>query len=214
MTDKEWTIMIYMAGDNNLAVDMAYAMEQIKSVAAAGVDSPNLFVYYDGNSPAIPTLYCDFSEAGKPRYVRSYRVPNKLYPVNEKQNENAADSSSIINFVDWCVNKVEVENDKGEISYGRRAQKYALIFSGHSLGFQDIGLFKDESSGKAMKMSDFHRMLTRLTSSEEQLIADANGELREEEHHCSANRSRFWVSIAALWECSRWVINLPRWRKR
>ena len=169
MNDKEWTIMIYMAGDNNLAVDMAYAMEQIKGVAAAGVDSPNLFVYYDGNSPAIPTLYCDFSEAGKPRYVRSYRVPNKLYPVNEKQNENAADPSSIVNFVDWCINKVEVENDKGEISYGRRAQKYALIFSGHSLGFQDIGLFKDETSGKAMKMSDFYKMLTRLTSSEAEI---------------------------------------------
>ena len=186
MTEKEWTIMIYMAGDNNLAVDMAYAMEQIKSVAAAGVDSPNLFVYYDGNSPAIPTLYCDFSEAGKPRYVRSYRVPNKLYPVNEKQNENAADSSSILNFVDWCVNKVEVENDRGEISYGRRAQKYALIFSGHSLGFQDIGLFKDESAGKAMKMSDFYRMLTRLIRSQEELIAAAgsnngDGELPEEE---------------------------------
>jgi len=186
MHDKEWTIMIYMAGDNNLAVDMAYAMEQIKSVAAAGVDSPNLFVYYDGNSPAIPTLYCDFSEAGKPRYVRSYRVPNKLYPVSEKQNENAANTSSIVNFVDWCVNKVEVENEKGEISYGRRAQKYALIFSGHSLGFQDIGLFKDESSGKSMKMSDFYTMLTRLTSSQEQLIAAADrdnvrGELREEE---------------------------------
>jgi hypothetical protein len=70
---KEWTIMIYMAGDNNLAVDMAYAMEQIKGVAAAGEESPNLFVYYDGNSPSIPTLYCDFSEAGKARYVRSYK---------------------------------------------------------------------------------------------------------------------------------------------
>jgi hypothetical protein len=44
MADKEWTIMIYMAGDNNLAVDMAYAMEQIKEVAAKGEDSPNLFV--------------------------------------------------------------------------------------------------------------------------------------------------------------------------
>ncbi len=52
MKQKEWTIMIYMAGDNNLAVDMAYAMEQIKGVADAGADSPNLFVYYDGNSPA------------------------------------------------------------------------------------------------------------------------------------------------------------------
>jgi len=176
MNQKEWTIMIYMAGDNNLAVDMAYAMEQIKSVASAGADSPNLFVYYDGNSPAIPTLYCDFSEPGKPRYVRSYKVPNKLHKVARKENENAADPRSIVNFVDWCVNNVEVENGD-EISYGRRAQKYALIFSGHSLGFQDIGLFKDETSGKSMKMSDFYVALQSLVCNKKELdeIADANG---------------------------------------
>jgi hypothetical protein len=177
MSEKEWTIMIYMAGDNNLAVDMAYAMEQIKGVAEQGADSPNLFVYYDGNSPAIPTLYCDFSEPGKPRYVRSYKVPNKLYPpVSKKENENAADPRSIINFVDWCVNTVEVEND-GEISFGRRAEKYALIFSGHSLGFQDIGLFKDETSGKSMKMNDFYGVLARITGTRKELdmIADADG---------------------------------------
>ena len=111
MKRKEWTIMIYMAGDNNLAVDMAYALEQIKGVAEAGADSPNLLVYYDGSSPSIPTLYCDFSEPGKARYVRSYKVPNKLYSVPKKLNENAADKFSILNFVDWCVNKVEVEHD-------------------------------------------------------------------------------------------------------
>jgi len=166
--------MIYMAGDNNLAVDMAYAMEQIKGVAAAGADSPNLFVYYDGNSPAIPTLYCDFSEAGKARYVRSYKVPNKLYSVPKKHNENAADPYSILNFIDWCVNKVEVENKKGEITYGRPAQKYALIFSGHSLGFQDIGLFKDESTGKSMKMDAFRWTLSRMTYTPEELVADAD----------------------------------------
>ena len=44
MKRKEWTIMIYVAGDNNLAVDMAYALEQIKGVAEAGADSPNLLV--------------------------------------------------------------------------------------------------------------------------------------------------------------------------
>jgi len=176
MNQKEWTIMIYMAGDNNLAVDMAYAMEQIKSVAASGADSPNLFVYYDGNSPAIPTLYCDFSEPGNARYVRSYKVPDKQYNVPKKENENAANPRSILNFVDWCVNKVDVEND-GEITFGRRAQKYALIFSGHSLGFQDIGLFKDETSGKSMKMSDFYVVLQGLVSSKNELqeIADCNG---------------------------------------
>ena len=177
MTKKEWTIMIYMAGDNNLAVDMAYAMEQIKGVAAAGKDSPNLFVYYDGNSPSIPTLYCDFSDAKKPRYVRSFKVPNKLYPVPKKENENAADPRSILNFVDWCVNNVEVEGEDGEISFGRRAQKYALIFSGHSLGFQDIGLFKDETSGKSMKMTQFYSVLEGLIANKKQLeeIAKENG---------------------------------------
>jgi len=172
MSQKEWTIMIYMAGDNNLAVDMAYAMEQIKGVADAGTESPNLFVYYDGNSPAIPTLYCDFSEPRKPRYVRSYKVPNKLCSVPAKENENAADTRSILNFVDWCVNKVEVENDD-EITYGRRAQKYALIFSGHSLGFQDIGLFKDETSGKSMKMKDFYGVLQSMVSTKKELEKDA-----------------------------------------
>ncbi|HSE20820.1 MAG TPA: clostripain-related cysteine peptidase [Pyrinomonadaceae bacterium] len=172
MSQKEWTIMIYMAGDNNLAVDMAYAMEQIKGVAEAGTESPNLFVYYDGNSPAIPTLYCDFSEPRKPRYVRSFKVPNKLCAVPKKENENAADTRSILNFVDWCVNKVEVETD-GEISFGRRAQKYALIFSGHSLGFQDIGLFKDETSGKSMKMNEFYEVLQSLVSTKQELEKDA-----------------------------------------
>jgi hypothetical protein len=176
MTDKEWTIMIYMAGDNNLSVDMAYAMEQIKEVAAEGAESPNLFVYYDGNSPAIPTLYCDFSEPKKPRYVRSYKVPNKLVRVPKKENENAASPSSILNFIDWCVNKVEVERD-GEITFGRRAKKYALIFSGHSLGFQDIGLFKDETSGKSMKMKEFYGVLQGIVSTKKELEhdADANG---------------------------------------
>ena len=27
---KEWTIMVYMAGDNNLNVEMVYALEQLK----------------------------------------------------------------------------------------------------------------------------------------------------------------------------------------
>ncbi|HEX7177556.1 MAG TPA: clostripain-related cysteine peptidase, partial [Pyrinomonadaceae bacterium] len=182
MNDKEWTIMIYMAGDNNLSVDMAYAMEQIKAMAGEGPDSPNLFVYYDGNSPSIPTLYCDFSEPGKAKYVRSFMVPDKHYVVPAKHNENAAHGYSVVNFVDWCINKVEVEQN-GEITYGRRARRYALIFSGHTLGFQDIGLFKDETSGKSMKMEDLYFTLQRLVLQKKDLKKFAReNRLKGEEH--------------------------------
>ncbi|HMQ05246.1 MAG TPA: clostripain-related cysteine peptidase, partial [Pyrinomonadaceae bacterium] len=185
MNDREWTIMIYMAGDNNLAVDMAYALEQIKSVAKEDAGNVNLFVYYDGSSPAIPTLYCDFSDAGRSKYVRSFAFKDKLYPVSAKFNENAADKRSVLNFVDWCLNKVEVETE-GEISYGRRAKRYALIFSGHSLGFQDIGLFKDESTGKTMKMRDLYFVLQRMVSTRKDLAKevkqyDLEGEEKDRE---------------------------------
>lgn len=185
MESKEWTIMIYMAGDNNLAVDMAYALEQIKEISSSGADKANLFVYYDGNSPSIPTLYCDFSEPDAPKYVRSFRVEDKLYPVTARPNENAADKRSILNFVDWCVNKVEVAHS-GTVSYGRRAERYAMIFSGHSLGFHDIGLFRDETSGRSMKMADLYSMLQRVVGTRVELEGEADrrqlaGEDRERE---------------------------------
>ena len=174
MNPKEWTIMIYMAGDNNLAVDMAYAMEQIKEVAGEGAESRNILVYYDGNSPQIPTLYCDFSEPQAPlqaQYIPSSMVEDKLYSVPRKWNENAADPRSVKNFVNWCVN-----------TRGRRANRYALIFSGHSLGFLDKGLFKDETSGKTMKIGELFYLIQRLILPREYLeeLAHVDG-IEEEE---------------------------------
>lgn len=173
--------MIYMAGDNNLAVDMSYAIEQIKAVAGKDAKSPNLFVYYDGNSPAIPTLYCDFSNPDNPVYQPSYQLTNKLYPTGElKRTEDAADYYSIINFVDWCVNRVEVRNGDDEVvSYGRRANRYALIISGHSAGFLDKGLFKDETAEKSMSMKHLYELFCRLTNEQEWLIKNAEKANRE-----------------------------------
>ena len=166
--------MIYMAGDNNLAVDMSYAIEQIKSVAGNDAASPNLFVYYDGNSAAIPTLYCDFSKPDNPLYQPSYQIPHKLYPTDDvKRNEDASDYYSLINFVDWCVNRVEVRNGDDEVSFGRRANRYALIISGHSAGFLDKGLFKDETAEKSMSMTYLYDLFSRLTDTKECLIENA-----------------------------------------
>jgi hypothetical protein len=178
MKQKEWTIMIYMAGDNNLAVDNAYALGQIKEAAKEGAEKLNLFVYYDGNSPEIPTLYCDFSEP-EPKYYRSFKVEGKLFKVPRKINENAADAKSILNFVDWCVNKVAYEDVDGKMKVGRRARRYALIFSGHSLGFLDKGLFTDESAGKSMKLNDLSLAIQRMTM-HKNLLVDYCDEDRDE----------------------------------
>ena len=117
-----------------------------------------------------------------------------------------------LNFIDWCVNTVEVENEDGEITFGRRAQRYALIFSGHSLGFQDIGLFKDETTGKSMKMDEFYRVLRRVTDPAEMLGKKKTPmEWKANHKYCSANHSTSSVSTVASWECSKSVINSMTW---
>jgi hypothetical protein len=183
MNQREWTIMIYLAGDNNLSVDMAHAMEQIKSIAGEEANGTNLFVYFDGNSESIPTLYCDFSDSANPKHVRSFKVPNKLYRVEPIRNENAADYRSVLNFVDWCLNKVEVGvGDK--VKHGRRADRYGLIFSGHSLGFEDPGLFRDETSGKTMSMESLFMLVDRLRANKKELAEETHElDLEYEQHH-------------------------------
>jgi hypothetical protein len=152
MNKKEWTIMLYMAGDNNLAVNMAYAMGQLKEFAREANGKLNLFVYYDGNSPNTPTLYCDFS-GEKSVYRPSHLIADKPFKVTENtSNENEADKNAILNFVDWCVNKRQ-----------GRAERYAFILSGHSLGFLSKGLYQDETSGKSMNLGDLMYALKRMT---------------------------------------------------
>ena len=168
---KDWTIMVYMSGDNNLSIDMAYALQQIKEVVKDKNDKINLLVYYDGYSIDVPTLYCDFSGEQDCVYYRSHKIENKLYPRKTAQDENSAAAYSVINFVDWCVNRVEYEKD-GEKYYGRKADRYALIFSGHTSGFHSIGLLRDESSNYYMTMPKLHWLLERITKSKETLDKD------------------------------------------
>lgn len=168
---KEWTIMVYMAGDNNLSIEMVYALEQLKAVAQNNRNI-NLYVYFDGLSSEVPTLYCDFSESCESsdpncpvNFYQSYKIKNKLIDVAVHFNENSAAVNNIINFVDWCVKKDSAEDIK--------RKKYAFIFSGHSFGFLNWGLFRDEKSGYYMTHPKLKYMFERITSTEEVLLAKA-----------------------------------------
>ena len=168
MENKEWTVMIYMSGENNLSADMVYSMQKLRQMAKE-LSNINLFVYYDGYAASVPTLYCDFSDPNSDfKYYRAHKIEKKLYSGERKFDENSAEMRSIANFVDWCVNRVE-HSENGVVVEGRKANRYAFIFSGHSMGFQSIGLLKDESSGYYMTMKKLKWMFERLTKKPHEL---------------------------------------------
>ncbi len=145
---KVWSVMIYMAGDNNLSVDMAYALEVLeKKVVVNENDNIKLYVHYENNSPEIPSIYCDFSDVNNSVYQYSTEIGNKFSTRRTVDFNSSEAITPVLDFVDWCVN-----NTENTISDGGVEENFALIFSGHTMGFLTMGLLKDESKNVSMTM--------------------------------------------------------------
>ncbi len=177
--------MVYMAGDNNLTGEMAQTLDQIKSVTGSNANL-SLYVYFDSISRNVPTLYCDFSGPTKSiRYFRSTGIEKKLIMRKGDHyafNENSASMNNIINFIHWCVEKDKtfVAPD-GSVVDQRPNKRYALIFSGHSFGFLDWGLLKDESSDYYMTLRKLRWLFERITFTKEQLVEQADVDQAEQD---------------------------------
>ena len=154
--EKDWTIMVYMAGDNNLSRDMVYSLREIEEAIKTKTDRINLLVYYDGSALNSPTLYCDFSDVGKPILIPAAKFNNDNAPHKFRPsgiNQNAAAMTSIYQFVRWCLGE-------GDSLRNRRATNYALIVSGHGSGFQNLSFLKDNRSNYYMTIPKFRETLS------------------------------------------------------
>ncbi|MEZ5427709.1 MAG: clostripain-related cysteine peptidase [Pyrinomonadaceae bacterium] len=149
----EWTIMFYMAGDNNLSENMALALEGLQSFrqTTETEGKVNLLAYFDGNSLTAPTHYFDYSEAETYKHPmkKEDRVFSGATPDGDSEGEDdSASASSILNFVYWCLK-----------TRNRKAANYAIIFSAHSFGFHGTSFLRDDSSGSFMTLFEFRRTL-------------------------------------------------------
>ncbi|NOT47018.1 MAG: hypothetical protein HOP17_04630, partial [Acidobacteria bacterium] len=70
--------------------------------------------------------------------------------------ENSGSPEALLNFVRWCTESSDVG------CRGRKAQNYALIVSGHSLGFHGKTFLHDERTGKHFTLSSFRKALEQI----------------------------------------------------
>ena len=66
--EKSWTVMVYLAGDNNLSEEMVWALKEMKEWAqqprAPKGCKINLVAQFDPSGMGIPTQRYDFGEPG------------------------------------------------------------------------------------------------------------------------------------------------------
>ncbi len=123
---KDWTIMVYMAGDNNLSDDMITSINEIRDIANAATSEIG-GLSYDADITFVLEYDTAFPIADTTRYVIS-----KQQQLEIPKKESLSTSEAVKKLIEDCKTDYP-------------AKKYALIISGHSDAFQGQTLLVDEN---------------------------------------------------------------------
>ncbi|MGB7210924.1 MAG: clostripain-related cysteine peptidase [Pyrinomonadaceae bacterium] len=147
LTPKKWTIMVYMAGDNNLSEDMITGLKGMKELM--GHSNINLIALYDSNYPPVPVKIYEFSKAS-PGHSRAKDLDlsyfeSPLSPLPRPANPQLESY--------WIKSFVPLVTDHFP------AEKYALILSGHSDGIIGKTLLRDENPNVVLDVPKLEKIL-------------------------------------------------------
>ena len=143
--EKQWTIMVYMAGDNNLSEDMITGLKGMKGLR--GNKDINLIALYDSNYPRVPVktynFSLDFQSSSREPKLEEFETDlfDSVKPMLSRK-----EFFKIKDFVPKVVEKFP-------------AEKYALILSGHSDGILGKTLLRDENPSVVLDLKKLQDIL-------------------------------------------------------
>ena len=165
----EWTIMIYMAGDNNLSDDCVNALKTLQSIntkdvihviaqfdpADTRVGTRRVVMNRDAKenlkakallvpkSPSKLSNDCVVIEEGQIKYGRS--AARLEVPLDPSETDTA-DPKTLFDFISWCTETC-------------KAKRYMLVLAGHAGGIEQGYLLKDENPVQSMSLTGLMQVL-------------------------------------------------------
>lgn len=147
---KDWTIMVYLAGDNNLSEEMITALTGMQNAMLIPESDKklNLVAVYDSGYPTALLKHYSFTEKKSTGPLKNCEIKYIHPQIERRGNENRQEVAYIIDFVRWAA-----ENFK--------AQNYALILSGHSDGVIGRTMFQDSNPSSALNLKYLHEKILK-----------------------------------------------------
>src|SRR5260370_42131422 len=147
-SDKKWTVMVYLAGNNDLDEEMVASLQGMSK--HAGNKKSNIFAYYASANPLREVSLYDFRDKNGDD-IENYRVPDpKKFCGDCGDLGGAAKPETLVNFVKCCHHHSDTPHN-------------VLILSGHSDAFIGRSLLKDESALQVMSFLELAKALKEIT---------------------------------------------------
>jgi len=189
-TKAAWTVMVYLAGDNNLTSECMFALTEMKeAVLGKGI---NVIAQFDPSDPYLPTHRYEINRSSKGNHLyddiidcaRFYRRRGEVNFRKEsttatslaKQRKDALKTCQILEKVNFTHGKSDtvITDDTDTASpvtlYNfisfcitkYPAHRYMMILSGHAAGTERDYLLKDESSARSLTFNELKQVFKRV----------------------------------------------------
>ena len=174
-TDPEhnWTIMVYLAGDNNLTDECVYSLKEMKRLDTK--DRIKVTAQFDPRGRKTPVHRYIINKAKKSGDVTADqgngpspgKISDDVTPVVEgkikypyrsaasreqsasdavvQPEANTGDPKTLFDFISWSVEKFPAEN-------------YMVVIAGHGGGTEEDFLLKDENPRASLSIPDLRRV--------------------------------------------------------
>ncbi len=143
--ERIWTVLLYMAGDNNLSEECVYSLIEAKN----SIDETNIKL----------TVLAQFDPSGVTAQTKRYKLRSNRYTLNEDADEtgwtaretDTGEPHNLLEFIRWGISTYP-------------AQYVMVVLAGHGSGTDDDYLLRDENPPNALGILEMHEVFKQLTS--------------------------------------------------
>jgi hypothetical protein len=174
---KEWTLMFYFAGDNELA---PVIVSQLKAIKDAGFQkATDVLVYFDPNAMGVPTRIYDVNRRRKARAKsRDTKVGDGKNPFVRNLNEDEVDLQAItagpksataalrraLEDADNLNAETALEHFLGFCRENHQAKRYMLFLVGHGMVVGNDAFLPDDNPVSAITLKKLGKILNKFTA--------------------------------------------------
>jgi hypothetical protein len=140
-----WTIMLYMAGDNNLSEECVYALTEIKTALPDTPSRLRVIAQFDPSGVRTETKRYELRSQAK------YTLDDDAEKTGWKAHEtNTGEPQNLLEFVRWGISQYKADN-------------YMVILVGHGSGTEEDFLVRDENPANSLSILELQDVFTKLT---------------------------------------------------
>jgi hypothetical protein len=144
----DWTVMVYLAGDNSLTDECTYSLTEMKKAGSG--DRINIVAQFDPKDALLPTQRYRITRDDDSGALAKDIIDSSPFqkessqaklPDKGQSETDTGDPKTLFNFISFCVENYPADH-------------YMVILSGHGSGIERDFLLKDESSARTLTIPE------------------------------------------------------------